>query len=871
MRWTASLLFCAALVPSTAAADRLPGTVVPEHYDLAFTIDLAHERFAGQEAIRVRVGRATRTIVLNALDLDLSDASVQAGSTQQTAAVLLDAGAQTATLTLVRPVDAGTAEIRVRFAGKLNTQLRGLYLSRTARRAYAITQFESTDARRAFPCFDEPSLKATFTLTATVDRGDTVVTNGPLLSDRPGPGATEHTLRFGTSPRMSSYLVAMAVGDFRCLAGSQDRVPIRVCATPEKSSLGRIALDSAEAVLKFYDTYFAMSYPFGKLDLVAVPDFAAGAMENTAAIFFRETDLLADAGTASVAARKNIASTVAHEMAHQWFGDLVTMAWWDDLWLNEGFATWMSSHPLAAWKPEWHIEVDDAADTQQALALDSLKSTHPIRAEVETPAEIEAAFDTITYEKGSAVLRMVEHYVGADVFRRAVNRYLRAHAYGNATSEDFWSAVAAESGRPVDRIIPAFIQQPGVPLVEVGPLVCGPRGSETSATFRQSRFALEATGDDDRLWQIPIAYAVDAARPPDASPQSFLLGERSQTQTIAHGCAPWVFANVGAEGYYRTAYPQEMLKALAPSVLTALTPPERLSLVEDEWALVRAGRRAVTDFLTIAAGFGRETTSGVVSLVMDHERFVSTYLTDATTRPALAAFVRQQFRGAFDTLGIDAGPGESDDRRALRPIVISALGLTGEDAALAAKAREAVDRALAGGPPLEPSAATALVTVAAAHGDAALYDALAAAADRATSPEEHNRYLYALTAFRDPALIERALGETRSRVRSQDTSLYLARFFANPAARDRAWRFVKDSWTALAPKIRIAFGEGRLVGAVGAFCDQVSRDDVRAFFAAHPLPTATRNLGESLERIDNCIALRRTETPLVANWLRTAR
>jgi aminopeptidase N len=868
MRTTLALVLLATILrPAPAVAGRLPGTVVPDHYDLAFTIDLDRERFSGQETIRVNVQQATSRVVLNAVGLDLRDVTITTPSATQKATVSTNQADETATIVVPQPIAAGAADIHVRFSGALNTQLRGLYLSKTARRKYAVTQFESTDARRAFPCFDEPALKATFTLTLTVDRGDTAISNGKLVSDVPGPARTQHTLTFAPSPKMSSYLVAMAVGDFQCLEGTEDAVPLRVCATPDQVHLGRIALESTKAILKFYDAYYTIKYPFGKLDLVAVPDFAAGAMENTAAIFFRETDLLADSNTAPVSTRKDIADTIAHEMAHQWFGDLVTMAWWDDLWLNEGFATWMSSHPLEAWRPEWRVDVDAADESQRALSLDSLASTHPIHAAVESPAEIEGSFDVITYQKGAAVLRMIERYVGADTFRRAINSYLQAHAYGNATSEDLWTAIASASGRPVDRIMPTFVQQPGVPLVEMTSIACNSQKTETLATFRQSRFTLDASAPaDDRLWQIPIAYSSSTGNP-GSSTGTFVLSDRTQTQSIARGCVPWVFANAGAGGYYRTAYPRDVLRAMAPDVLTALTAPERLTLVEDQWALVRAGRQGVADFLTLAAGFGREQTSGVLSLVTSRLRFVHAYLTTGATQPGFEAFVRTLLRPSMDSLGLDTAPNDDDDRRALRAAIISSLGTTGADSDVIARARAAVDRALGGGPAIDPAAATALLGVAAAHGDRRLYDALIRAADGAASPEEYYRYLNVLPRFRDPALVDRALLETRSRVRSQDTSSYLATFFDNPAARERAWAFVKASWADLQPKIRIAFGEGRLIGAMGSFCDAGTRKDIREFFTAHPLPTAARSLGETLERIDNCIALRERETPLVTEWL----
>jgi puromycin-sensitive aminopeptidase len=858
----------AVLAPLPAAAERLPRTVVPERYQLAFSIDLKGERFSGEETIHVRMAESTSRVVLNAAELALRDVTIAAAGSRQQAKVTTDQAGETATLVVPRPIGPGEADIRIRFSGALNSRLRGLYLSKTARRNYAVTQFEATDARRAFPCFDEPSFKATFDVAVTVDRGDIAISNGSVLSDTPGPGAAQHTVKFTTSPKMSSYLVAIAVGDFQCLEATEDRVPIRVCATPDKVNLGRIALESSRSILRFYNGYYTIKYPFGKLDLLAVPDFAAGAMENTAAIFFRETELLAETNTASLATRKNIADVIAHEMAHQWFGDLVTMAWWDDLWLNEGFATWMSAHPLADWKPEWHIPVDAAEDNQRALGLDSLASTHPIHTTAESPAEIEGSFDTITYQKGAAILRMVEGYVGSDAFRRAINAYLQAHAYGNATSEDLWTAVASASGRPVDRIMPAFIRQPGVPLVELTSMACNASKTETIATFRQSRFTLDpAAPPDNQLWQIPITYSAGAARATDAAPGSFVLSDRSQTQAVARGCVPWIFANAGASGYYRTAYPRGVLRAMAPEVLSALTAPERLSLVEDQWALVNAGRQEVADFLTLAAGFGREQTSGVLSLVTSRLGFIHRYLTTAASGPHFEAFVRTELRPSLDSLGVEGGPDDSDDRRTLRATLVSALGITGADQDVASRARTAVDRALRGGQPLDPTEAGALVAVAATHGDRALFDALAGAAERAASPEEHYRYLNALPRFRDPALVERALEETRSRLRSQDTAGYLARFFDNPAARDRAWTFVKTSWSDIEPKIKVAFGEGRVVSALGSFCDARNRDDIRAFFTAHPLPTAARNLRETLERIDNCIALRQKQTPRVTEWL----
>ena len=855
------LCLTALLAALPASAQRLPTIVTPDHYDLAFVVDLTHERFEGTETIRVQVAEPTPRVVLNAVDLQFREVTIGAGAAAQDATVTLDEANQTATLTVPKPLAKGATEIHARFSGILNSQLRGFYISKTKLRKYAVTQFESTDARRAFPCFDEPAFKATFAVTLTVDRGDTAISNGKVLSDVPGPAITQHTITFSTTPKMSSYLVAMAVGDFKCLDGAADNIPIRICATPDKRDLGRVALESAQQILQFYDSYYSIKYPFGKLDVVAVPDFAAGAMENTGAIFYRETDLLAEAKSASVDTRKKIASILAHEMAHQWFGDLVTMQWWDDIWLNEGFATWMANKPLAAAHPKWNVDVDEAQENQTALALDSLKSTRPIHSDVTTPAQIDEAFDAIAYQKGAAVLRMVESYVGAETFKRGINVYLQAHAYGNATSEDFSKSIAATSGKPVERILPTFVNQPGVPLLDVS-IACA--NNQTAVTLKQQRFFVDASHTEGGRWQIPICVKV----PGRATATCEVMTEESLTLNIAGACAPWVFANAGAHGYYRTAYPSEVLKAMAPRVETDLTAPERLSLLDDEWALVRAERHGVSDYLTLASGHAREHNSGVLEEVARRLGFVHDYLTSDATRTRFETFTRALLRPLFDEIGFTSAPSDTDDRRSLRATVIASLGIVGRDPDVVAKARAALDRALSGSAPLEPTQAGAIVTTAAIHGDAALFDALAAAAEKAAGPEEHYRYLYALGDFREPALIDRGLKLALTpQLRSQDTTLYLGHFFGNPEARSRALSFVTGNWAALEPKVTIFGGDTNLIRSMSAFCDAGSRDQIRSFFAEHKLPAAARTLEQTLEQITNCIGLREKQTPAVGAWL----
>jgi len=860
------LLFFLPCATGTAYAQwRLPTTVAPSHYNLSFAVDLQRARFDGSETIEVTVAQPTRTIVLNAADIAFREVSIGAGPARQTATVSLSDVYQTATLTVPKPLPSGATEIHITYTGSLNDKLRGFYLSTEKGQRYAVTQFEATDARRAFPTFDEPAFKATFDVTLTIDRSDSAISNGRVISDTPTADGARHVVKFSTSPKMSTYLVAMAVGRWECVEGAAEGIPIRVCGVEGKREMGRTALDLTQQILKFYNTYFAIKYPFGKLDLLGVPDFAAGAMENTAAIFFRERDLLAQPNDASFATRKRITTVIAHEVAHQWFGNLVTMKWWDDIWLNEGFANWMESRPLTVIRPDWNVAVDQTIDNQAALSLDALKNTHPLHVSVETPAQIDEAFDAITYQKGASVLRMIENYLGSDEFRRGVNAYLQAHSFGNATSEDFWNAMTTVSNKPVDRILPTFVNQPGAPLLEVS-LSCASGRSQLDVS--QQRFVLDpsqAPARPPERWQIPVCVKTG-----NDGGGCDLIADNRQPLPLGPSCVPWAFANAAAQGYYRTAYSPEMLRALAPRIEEALSAPERLSLAGDEWALVRAARHSAADYLTLASGFAREHTDGVLSTVTQRLDFIGEYLTSAESLPRFQRFVRGLFDPLFQEIGFTSTPVDSDERRALRATLIATLGTTGADEAVAATARTALDRSLAGGPALDSTLSRSIIAVAAQHGDRALFDALLAASERGSSPEDRYRYLYALADFRDPALIDRALDYTlTSKLRTQDTASFLARLLEAEAARPRAWAFIKQHWRELEPKLTIFGGDTAVTGALSSFCDAAARNDISAFFMQHPLPGAARTLSQTLERIDNCSALRTAQTPIVASWLAT--
>src|SRR6266568_1657977 len=573
MKRTFAVMTFLVLAVSFATAQRLPEVARPENYKLTFTPDLDKAKFEGDETITIQVLRATSEITLNAVDIDFHDVTVTTRGATQKAKVTPVKEKEMVVLAVDKPLAAGQATVHITYTGILNNEMRGLYLGKDDKgRKYAATQFEDTDARRAFPSFDEPDYKATFDITAVADKDQVAISNYEVVSDAPGPGE-KHTVKFGTTAKMSSYLAALVVGNFEYIEGSVDGIPIRVYSTPGKKEMGKFALDAAEYIVGYYDKYFGIKYPYGKLDLIGLPDFSAGAMENAGCITFREVLLQIDEKQGSVDLKKTIASVTAHEIAHMWFGDLVTMKWWDDIWLNEGFATWMESKPVQKWKPEWNYNLDDVSGTGGTLNVDSLANTRPIHQAAETPAQIQELFDGIAYGKAASVLRMLEAYLGEETFRAGVNAYLQQHQYANATADDFWDTQAKTSHKPVDKIMPTWVKQPGVPIVNVKAQCLG---NSTSITLAQQRYYVDRAKFDaanDQLWQIPLCLKGSAT---GADAKCELMTKREETFTLP-GCSTWVLPNAGATGYYRTGFQPDAIRALANDAETKLTPAERIS------------------------------------------------------------------------------------------------------------------------------------------------------------------------------------------------------------------------------------------------------------------------------------------------------
>jgi puromycin-sensitive aminopeptidase len=856
-------LAVAAVFVAPAAGQRLPDTVVPSHYTLRFTPDLTAATFAGEEEILVRISAPTNTIVLNALELVITEATVVQGAATSRATVACDSGNQQATLSLDRPLTAGDARIRTRFTGTLNGQLGGFYLSTTPKRRYAVTQFEATDARRAFPSFDEPAFKATFDVVLVVDRGDQAISNARVLSDTPGPGDAKHTVTFATTKRMSTYLVAMLVGDFECLEDSQDGVPLRICATPGQLKSARFAMDATKAILAYYNRYYSIRYPFEKLDQIAVADFMAGAMENTGAIVYRETALLIDDATATPAQRREVAEIIAHEVAHQWFGDLVTMTWWNDVWLNEGFASWMAAKPLAEWKPDWNMPLSSVQTTTHALSSDATDSTRPIRSpEASTPEQIMQLFDAITYDKTAAVLRMVEQYIGPETFRQAVNAYIESHAYGNATAEDFWNTLKSASGKPVDAVMRSFVTQPGAPLLSVAAACANGRQQITVAQQRFFADGARMTSESPEVWQIPVCF-----RTPAGQPSCELLSQKTQVFT-RDTCEPWISANADGRGYYRAEYTPELAARIAAGH-EHLSDADRLTFLRDQVALATAGRQTLAGYLDTLKSFGVERSAPVAEVAFAPLSSIAEELLPPAERPAFQGWALGLLRPQLAAIGRDPKDDESDDTRRLRALTLRLLGDVAGDRDTIAYLTDLASRYIREPASIDPSVSGAALAVAARHGDAALYDRMLAAVDAAAAnPAVHAQLESGLARFTHPELVKRTLQRLLTpAARNQDLLDQLFTALATPDARPIVWSFIKDHFDQLRSRLG-SLEATALVNVPAAFCDPALRDDARRFFAAHPVPGAETTLQQSFERADTCIRLREREGPILSTWLR---
>ena len=826
---------------------RLPRSCIPRRYELHLVPDLERATFTGSEVITVDIMEPTESIVANAAALTIGPSWVTCSDGRRLdASITLDPVAERVEFTLESPLAPGQVTLHCEFSGSLDHKLKGFYRSHHiepngAHRVLGATQLEATDARRVFPCWDQPDCKATFAITLDVAADLTAVSNGPQLERTPIGGGLER-VRFAPTMVMSTYLVAFLVGHLEASAPVDvGGVPLRVLHVPGKAHLTGFGLEVAEFALRYFVDYYGIAYPDAKVDLIAVPDFAMGAMENLGCITFREALLLIDATQATLREQMAVADVIAHELAHMWFGDLVTMRWWNGLWLNEAFATFMEIKATDAFRPEWRRWVAFGFERTAAFEVDGLRATRPIEFPVHSPNDAAAMFDVLTYEKGGAILRMLEQYLGEERFRDGIRHYLTLHAHDNAETSDLWDAIEAVTGEPVRKVMDSWVWQGGHPVISA---TISP--DRRQLILHQQRFLFD--GDDDgREWVVPI---VVRQRVGQRLQVDRLLLAGSSTELGLIDPTATVVVNVGADGFYRTLYSPELLDRLVDAVFVELSPPERYQLIDDAWAAVVAGLAGVDSFLRLVGAFAEETELAVWQLILNGLRWCDRFA-EGSAREHLRAFVRELLTPSVGRLGWARRPDESALTTELRGTLVRALAVLGNDHPAQGAARRMFDD-----PSVDPAMKAAAISVIAATGGAGDFQWLVARMKEAPTPQEELRYLYALAEFDDADLIEQTLTLAFSdSIRAQNAPYLIARTIANRNHGEHAWRFVRTHWEEATNR----FAEAsiiRMIDQVQTLTRPEQAADTAAFFAEHPIPQSAQTLVQVLERQRVNVALR---------------
>ena len=849
----------------SADAVILPDNVRPVHYDLTLTPNFDDFTFDGVVDVTVQMQPGTTEIVLNCAEIDIKSAAVSwAGTdgehTQEANGIAYDPDAETAAISIAgTPADGliGNQHLRMAFTGELNDKLRGFYRSQytnpEGETAYlATTQFEATDARRSLPCWDEPAVKATFQVTLNVPAEMAAVSNTPIIEERPGPTPGAKTVVFDTTPIMSTYLLAFVIGDLTHIEKeAADGTMVGIWMTRGKEEQGQFALDTSVKLLSFFNDYFGIPYPLPKLDHLAIPDFAAGAMENWGCVTYRETALLVDPENSSAGTRQRVAEVVAHEMAHMWFGDLVTMDWWDDLWLNESFATWVGTKAVDWLFPEWSMWTQFVnMDTNRAFNLDGLKNSHPIEQEVLNPAEVSQLFDAISYSKGGSVLRMLEQFLSPGAFRRGLNIYLNRHSYANARTTDLWRALEESSGQPVNTIMSSWTGQTGYPVLDVA---ASSAEGGLALEVKQERFVFDSilddgSGDDEeQVWPVPLT--VTAA---GAGITATLVNAASDTVTVDAPPEPeWFKVNPDQTGFYRVNYTDADWDRLAPAIAARTLPAtDRLGIQNDAYALAKAGLLGIGRFLSLAEAYQGETDASVWSDLATNLREIDSLIAEEPYLESFRAFGRQLFAPAAQRSGWEPQPGEGHLDSLLRSTVLSQAGGYG-DSEVIAQAQGLFDAYQQDPANVRPDLRGVVFSLVAQEGDRATYDRIWELERAAELHEEKIRMLMSLARFQQEDLLRETLDRALTDdVRLQDTIFVVSAVAANNRGRNLAWDFLKEQWDEFDRRYGTGgFGLMRLVSITSAFTSNEKRDDVAAFFEAHPTPAAERTIRQALERI----------------------
>jgi aminopeptidase N len=866
-------------VPPPRADGRLPPGIRPTRYAMDLSIDPSKKTFTGQVRIGVRLERPLRAIVMHGRSLVVESAVLHtargkvAGKSELRMANGSREEPEELVIALASEAPAGDAELELRYEAPFGAGLRGLYHVEDQGASYAFTQFEPTDARRAYPCFDEPGFKVPFEISITAPKGSLAVSNTKLARQRDNAAAGTVTYEFEKSPPLPTYLVAFGVGPFDVLEGPKEPVPIRLISAKGKTGLGKLAVETAAAHLDVLGRYFDRPYPYTKLDVVAVPNFASGAMENPGFVTFREELLLIDPEHASTQSRRAMAGVIAHELAHQWFGDLVTMQWWDDLWLNEAFASWMSRKVVDQWRPASQSRLESVGDRSHVMAHDSLSTARKIRNPVNSTSEALEAFDGITYGKGQAVLTMIEGWLGEEPFRDGMRRYIKKHEWGNATAGDLYAALSEVSGRDVGKVMNSFTDQTGVPVVSAACRAGQGGDAPASLELRQEEYrTLDRKGSSNKLWHIPICVVYDGAEKLerecmllDSAEAKLDLGKRAKGGV----CPTYFYPNAGESGYDRIKLDRADLDKLAKTGLGKLSDVERYGLVSNAWAGVWSGDLPASAYFEMLGNFKKESSRLVWREIIDSLYAADKSIVTDAARVAFAKYVREILSPVARRLGFTAKKDESDDQKLLRVSVLTALGSLGKDEWALAQAKKVVDAWLDDPFQVDADLAKAALPVAAKQPSEALFDRLKAVLKSPRTPEVRVLALSGLASFDEPKYVERVLDFMIDRtVKAQDLRYLLGPLSARRATRDMTYAWLEKHFDEVL-KIVPRFVVGRLSHVTASMCDAGQVRTAEAFFAPRmaKIDGTEKGLRQSVEDGLRCAALADKESGPTAKWL----
>ena len=852
----------ATLLPPPRDDGHLPALATPLHYALSFDIDPRATTFTGAARIDVEIPARTSHVVLNGHALGITDARALVGgvphparASWRTAHGARPENTEELILTFDPPLDPGRATLAITYSAPFDQELSGLYRVADGGNWYAFTQFEATDARRAFPCFDEPGFKVPFGVTVTVPKGMLAFANTPELKREDAGGKT--TFHFADTPPLPTYLVALAAGELEVKdLARTTKPPIRLITVKGKTGQGALALEATSGLVDALATWFGIPYPYEKLDIVAVPDFAAGAMENAGLVTFREELLLLDPARASVRARRSQALVVAHELAHQWFGDLVTAAWWDDLWLNEGFATYMEWRIVDKWRPALGAKTDAVVDTLGVMDLDALASARAVRQPVVSTSEADEAFDGITYEKGGAVLRTIENWIGEEAFQRGVRDYLTSNAFKSVHADRLFSALDHASGKDVTQMAATYLDRAGVP--EVTAQIQCDHGSRWHIELGQEAWrplGSKVPEDLERAWTIPVCVLAQG----EPKPQCADLAYGAPSIVAGRKCPTWVHPNV-AGSYYRFALSEAEMMKLGQA-RKDLDVAGRISLLSNAWAAVRAGKLKPPVMLKLLPLFDDDPARQVVEQIVAVLNSMSVILVEESARPAFRKFVLARLAKRKKDLGWapkKEEAGGSGDEAILRRSVLWAMGELAEDEATLREADEQAVKWLADPSSVDSDTAAVALDLASRRAGPERLAQLLASAKSAKNREDRILALKAMGGFDDEKMLRRALDATlEDEIRPHEMRYVLGAAFARRTSRYVTEAWVRARWTDLRKKLPGALGSG-LVGAAGVACTKQELEERTAFYTprAAEIEGATRALAESLEGASLCAELR---------------